>query len=56
MIEWSPSGGRRDRSGLVKPETFNFLGYPYLGRSRHGKVLLKRNPGREANAGSKIRR
>jgi RNA-directed DNA polymerase len=34
---------RRDRRGLGKPETFNFLGFTFIcGRSRRGSFLIKR--------------
>jgi len=35
---------QRDRCGLGKPETFNFLGFTFIcGRSRRGRFALKRN-------------
>jgi RNA-directed DNA polymerase len=43
---------RRDRRGLGKPETFNFLGFTHIcGRSRHGKFLLKRKSRRDRMRG-----
>ena len=43
---------RRDRSGLGKPETFNFLGFTHIcGRSRYGKFLLKRKSRRDRMRG-----
>jgi RNA-directed DNA polymerase len=34
---------QRDRCGLGKPETFNFLGFTFIcGRSRRGRFALKR--------------
>jgi len=39
---------RRARSGLGKPETFNFLGFTFIcGRSRKGKFLVKRKSRRD---------
>ena len=41
-------GGRRERRGLGKPETFNFLGFTFIcGKSRRGKFLLKRKTRRD---------
>src|ERR1700720_2552602 len=38
----------RKRRGLGKPETFNFLGFPFIcGKSRRGGVLVKRGAGRD---------
>ena len=38
----------RERRGLGKPETFNFLGFTHIcGRSRRGKFLLKRKSRRD---------
>jgi len=38
----------RERRGLRKPETFNFLGFTFIcGRSRQGKFLLKRKSRRD---------
>jgi hypothetical protein len=44
LIEFGrQAADRRDRRGLGKPETFNFLGFTHIcGRSRHGKFLLPR--------------
>src|SRR6266704_1351457 len=44
LIEFGrQAANRRERSGLGRPETFNFLGFTHIcGRSRHGKFLLKR--------------
>src|SRR3981189_2534326 len=44
LIEFGrQAADRRDRRGLGKPETFNFLGFTHIcGRSRQGKFLLKR--------------
>src|ERR1700680_3141532 len=43
---------RRHRSGLGRPETFNFLGFTHIcGRSRHGKFLLKRKSRRDRMRG-----
>jgi group II intron reverse transcriptase/maturase len=37
------AAARRDRRGLGKPETFNFLGFTFIcGRSRRGSFLIKR--------------
>ena len=39
---------RRDKRGLGKPETFNFLGFIFIcGKSRRGKFLLKRKTRRD---------
>src|SRR3954462_136625 len=39
---------RRERRGLGKPETFNFLGFTFIcGKSRRGKFLLKRRTRRD---------
>jgi RNA-directed DNA polymerase len=39
---------RRERRGLGKPETFNFLGFTFIcGRSRQGNFLLKRKSRRD---------
>ena len=39
---------RRQKSGLGKPETFNFLGFTHIcGRSRKGRFLLKRKSRRD---------
>ena len=39
---------RRERNGLGKPETFNFLGFTFIcGHSRRGKFLLKRKSRRD---------
>ncbi len=39
---------RRERNGLGKPETFNFLGFTFIcGRSRRGYFLLKRKSRRD---------
>src|SRR5271169_1527095 len=39
---------RRERNGLGKPETFNFLGFTFIcGRSRRGNFLLKRKSRRD---------
>src|ERR1700716_915420 len=41
------AAANRDRRGLGKPETFNFLGFTFIcGKSRRGKFLLKRKTGR----------
>ena len=38
----------RERRGLGKPETFNFLGFTFIcGRSRRGSFLLKRKSRRD---------
>src|ERR1700741_5329888 len=38
----------RERRGLGKPESFNFLGFTFIcGKSRRGKFLLKRKPRRD---------
>jgi RNA-directed DNA polymerase len=43
---------RRDKRGLGKPETFNFLGFTHIcGRSRHGKFLLMRKSRRDRMRG-----
>src|SRR3977135_1320732 len=40
------AAANRDRRGLGKPETFNFLGFTFIcGKSRRGKFLLKRKTG-----------
>ena len=37
-----PCGGERERRGLGKPETFNFLGFTFIcGKSRRGNFLLQ---------------
>src|SRR5262245_20164475 len=43
---------QRDRCGLGKPETFNFLGFTFIcGRSRRGRFALKRKSrGEDATA------
>src|SRR5258705_3996792 len=42
------AAANRERRGLGKPETFNFLGFPFIcGKSRRGKFLLKRKPRRD---------
>ena len=43
---------RRERRGLGRPETFNFLGFTHIcGRSRRGKFLLKRKSRRDRMRG-----
>jgi len=44
LIEFGRHGAaNRERRGLGKPETFNFLGFTFIcGKSRRGKFLLKR--------------
>ena len=40
--------GRRQRMGLGKPETFNFLGFTFIcGKSRRGAFLLRRQTRRD---------
>jgi RNA-directed DNA polymerase len=53
LIEFGrQAANRRERSGLGKPETFNFLGFTHIcGRSRHGKFLLKRKSRRDRMRG-----
>src|SRR5712672_1531805 len=53
LIEFGrQAADRRDRRGLGKPETFNFLGFTHIcGRSRHGKFLLKRKSRRDRRRG-----
>src|SRR5437016_1424610 len=53
LIEFGrQSANRRERSGLGRPETFNFLGFTHIcGRSRHGKFLLKRKSRRDRMRG-----
>ncbi|MGZ3353038.1 MAG: group II intron reverse transcriptase/maturase [Xanthobacteraceae bacterium] len=53
LIEFGrQAADRRDRRGLGKPETFNFLGFTHIcGRSRHGKFLLKRKSRRDRMRG-----
>jgi len=53
LIEFGrQAANRRDRSGLGRPETFNFLGFTHIcGRSRHGKFLLKRKSRRDRMRG-----
>jgi group II intron reverse transcriptase/maturase len=42
------AANRRDRKGLGKPETFNFLGFTFIcGRSRKGQYLVKRKSRRD---------
>ena len=42
------AAAERDRRGLGKPETFNFLGFTHIcGRSRRGRFLLKRKSRRD---------
>src|SRR5712671_5603729 len=42
------AAANRDRRGLGKPETFNFLGFTFIcGKSRRGKFLLKRKTRRD---------
>jgi group II intron reverse transcriptase/maturase len=42
------AAARRERHGLGKPETFNFLGFTFIcGRSRRGSFLLKRKSRRD---------
>ena len=42
----------RERRGLGKPETFNFLGFTFIcGKSRRGHFLLKRKTRRRPHAG-----
>src|SRR5438876_3248060 len=53
LIEFGrQAANRRERSGLGRPETFNFLGFTHIcGRSRHGKFLLKRKSQRDRMRG-----
>src|SRR3981189_144361 len=53
LIEFGrQAADRRDRRGLGKPETFNFLRFTHIcGRSRHGKFLLKRKSRRDRMRG-----
>jgi RNA-directed DNA polymerase len=53
LIEFGrQAADRRERRGLGRPETFNFLGFTHIcGRSRHGKVLLKRKSRRDRMRG-----
>jgi RNA-directed DNA polymerase len=53
LIEFGrQAANRRERSGLGRPETFNFLGFTHIcGRSRHGKFLLKRKSRRDRMRG-----
>ena len=42
------AAARRGKTGLGKPETFNFLGFTFIcGRSRSGKFLVKRKSRRD---------
>src|SRR3982074_1272037 len=42
------AAANRERRGLGKPETFNFLGFTFIcGKSRRGKFLLKGKPRRD---------
>src|SRR5882762_4939588 len=42
------AAANRERRGLGKPETFNFLGFTFIcGKSRRGKFLLKRKSRRD---------
>src|SRR6266850_2488769 len=42
------AAANRERRGLGKPETFNFLGFTFIcGKSRRGKFLLKRKTRRD---------
>ena len=42
------AAARRERRGLGKPETFNFLGFTFIcGKSRRGNFLLKRKTRRD---------
>jgi RNA-directed DNA polymerase len=42
------AAARREKTGLGKPETFNFLGFTFLcGQSRRGNFLLKRKSQRD---------
>jgi RNA-directed DNA polymerase len=42
------AAANRERRGLGKPETFNFLGFTFIcGKSRQGKFLLKRKTRRD---------
>src|SRR4030088_3199059 len=42
------AAANRERRGLGKPETFNFLGFSFIcGKSRRGKFLLKRKTRRD---------
>src|SRR6202166_411117 len=53
LIEFGrQAADRRDQRGLSKPETFNFLGFTHIcGRSRQGKILLKRKSRRDRMRG-----
>src|SRR6266403_3965807 len=53
LIEFGrQAANRRERSGLGRPETFNFLGFTHIcGRSRHGKFLLTRKSRRDRMRG-----
>jgi len=53
LIEFGrQAANRRERSGLGRPETFNFLGFTHIcGRSRRGKFLLKRKSRRDRMRG-----
>ena len=42
------AAANRERRGLGKPETFNFLGFTFIcGKSRSGKFLIKRKTRRD---------
>src|SRR5258707_12849349 len=42
------AAANRERRGLGKPETFNFLGFTFIcGKSRRGKFLIKRKSRRD---------
>src|SRR6202795_254023 len=42
------AAANRERRGLGKPETFNFLGFTFIcGKSRRGKFLIKRKTRRD---------
>jgi len=46
------AAANRERRGLGKPETFNFLGFTFIcGKSRRGKFLLKRKTRRDRMRG-----
>ena len=49
LIEFGrQAANRREKQGLGKPETFNFLGFTFIcGKSRRGKFLLKRRSRRD---------
>jgi len=49
LIEFGPQAGTdREKRGLGKPETFDFLGFTHIcGTSRQGKFLLKRKTRRD---------